>query len=225
VTNGCIRAANDRAARMPSARWQKGRRGLLARSYHAAGGSSLAELVVACAIIATVCGMTIPSVAAGVDYWRAYGAARYVAARLQAARMQAVMRLRPVGIRFVPGSPVIFRMYVDGNRNGIRTADVLSGADPPLGDDDVVANLFAGVDFGLLPDLPPVDPSSPPPGTDAVKFGTSNIASFSPNGSSSTGSVYLLSKGQQQYVVRLFGDTGKVRILMFDPRTRKWKPL
>ena len=188
-------------------------------------GYSLAELLISLAIIVTVGGMTIPSIAAGVDHWRAYGSARYVAARLQAARMESVARKRSVGVRFMTGPPVSFRMYVDGNDNGIRTADVASGIDRPLGDVEVISTLFAGVDFGLLPGLPPVDASSPPPGSDPIKFGASNIASFSAIGSSSTGSVYLLGKDRSQYVVRLFGDTAKVRILMFDPRTLKWLPL
>lgn len=188
-------------------------------------GYSLAELVIALAIISTVAGMTIPSILAGVDHWRSYGAARYVAARLQAAKMEAVARRRAVGVRFMPGTPTSFRTYVDGNDNGIRTADVLSGADRALGDLEVIANLFTGVDFGMLPGLPPVDSSSAPPGSDPIKFGTSNIASFTSIGSSSTGSVYLLGRDQSQYVVRLFGDTAKVRILVFDPATRQWKPL
>jgi hypothetical protein len=55
-------------------------------------------------------------------------------------------------------------------------------------------------------------------------MGASNIASFSAQATATSGSLYI--KGQHaQFVVRLYGDTAKTRVLRFDARTRQWRPL
>jgi hypothetical protein len=83
---------------------------------------------------------------------------------------------------------------------------------------------YAGVDFGLLPDLPPIDPGGPPPGMDPIKLGSSALLSYAPSGSSSPGSVYIRGR-KVQYAIRILGDTGRTRILKFNPHDRLWKGL
>ena len=82
-------------------------------------------------------------------------------------------------------------MYVDGNGNGVLSADIRDGTDPQLGGTERVESNFAGVHFGTLAGLPPVDSSGPAPGSDPIHLGASNSASFTPTGTSSSGSVYL----------------------------------
>jgi hypothetical protein len=81
------------------------------------------------------------------------------------------------------------------------------------------------VEFGALPGLPPVDPGGTAPGSDPIRLGSGNIASFSSLGTSSSGTVYLRGRRDAQYAVRIFGETGKTRMLKFDPRTRQWRQL
>ena len=66
---------------------------------------------------------------------------------------------------------------------------------------------------------------TPPPGADPVKLGASNILTFTAIGSSSSGSLYVLGRSGAQYVIRIFGDSGKTRVLKFDRQTHHWKPL
>jgi hypothetical protein len=49
--------------------------------------------------------------------------------------------------------------------------------------------------------------------------------SFAPQGSASSGSIYVLGRAGSQYVIRVFGETGKTRILRYDAALRRWMPL
>ena len=139
--------------------------------------------------------------------------------------MEAVSRSTNVAIYFVQaGSGFSFGVYIDGNGDGVRTADIRNGIDRLLGTIERLSDNYAGVDFGLLPGLPPVDPGSPPPGSDPIKLGSSTLLSYSSIGTSSAGSVYIRGR-QVQYVIRILGHTGRARVLKFDPRTSQWKAL
>ena len=84
-----------------------------------------------------------------------------------------------------------YEVYVDGNGNGVRTRDIQRGEDQRIGSVEHLSDHFAGVDFGVLPGLPPVDAGSAAPGTDPIKLGASSILTFTPLGTSSSGSLYL----------------------------------
>jgi hypothetical protein len=118
-----------------------------------------------------------------------------------------------------------YAVYVDGNRNGVRSADIQNGTDRQLVPAERLFDQFPGVDFGALPGLPSVDPGGTPPGSDPVRLGSSSLATFAPAGTSSSGSLYIRGPRNTQYVVRIYGQTGKTRVLKFDLRTGKWKPL
>src|SRR4051812_21381205 len=122
-----------------------------ARRYAVRAGYSVLELVFVLGLIATVSTVTVPGVIAGLDEHRAAAAARYVAARLQRAGMEAVIRSRAVAVRFTRAADreYVFTMYVDGNANGVTAADIGRGRDPPISPAESIANVFAGVDFGV----------------------------------------------------------------------------
>jgi hypothetical protein len=110
---------------------------------------------------------------------------------------------------------------VDGNRNGVLTTDIQHGVDPAIGPLERLAEQFSGVDFGALPGLPPVVPDGTRPDADPIRLGPGSIATFTSAGASSTGSIYVRGSAAQ-YVIRLFGQTGKTRILRFNPQNRTW---
>jgi hypothetical protein len=168
----------------------------------------------------------VPQAQSTLDQARAAGAARYLASRLQQARLEAVRRSTDVGFQFVStGGGYTFRLFLDGNGNGIRSADIHDGIDVPIGPAEHLADRFAGVAFGLRAGLPPLDPGGPPPAGDPIKLGVSDILSFSALGSSSSGSLFLLGRGDRQIVLRVFGATGKVRLLTVAGQARAWTPL
>jgi hypothetical protein len=168
--------------------------------------------------------MAAPQILSGLDDHRTAGAARYISARMQRARMDAVMRSGEVAIQFTrAGSGYTYAAYRDGNHNGVRTRDIESGADPPVGSAERLSDHFVAVDFGVQAGLPAVDDGALA-GGDPIRLGASNLASFSSNGTGTSGSVYIRGR-HAQYVVRIFGTTGKVRILKFDRAANQWKPL
>jgi prepilin-type N-terminal cleavage/methylation domain-containing protein len=197
-----------------------------ARSLWPGRGYSLIELMFVLGLVAITSGIIAPRLLAGLDDARTRGAARYLASRLQQTRMEAVARNATVALRFmtVDGGLAVVP-FLDGNRNGVRSLDIQRGVDRPLRREERLKDQFPEVDFGTLPDLPAVDGSSAPPDSDPVRLGSSDAVSFTPDGTATPGSLYLLGRGGTQLVVRIFGETGKTRILRYEPRNRTWNPL
>jgi type II secretory pathway pseudopilin PulG len=189
-------------------------------------GYSLIELVFTLGVIVTLGGIAIPQVLAALDDFRAYGAVRYMSGRLHETRMAAVARNANTAMRFTQADPsYAYNVYLDGNRNGVRSADIASGVDPEIQKAERLSDLFPGVDFGAVPGLPSVETGSPPPGDDPIRFGSTSMAVFSALGTSTPGSLYIRGRRDAQYAVRLFGQTGKIRVLKFNSQTGMWKPL
>ena len=93
-------------------------------------GTSLLELTFVVAVMATVTGIAVPALFVGLDHTRTAAAARYLESKARLARMQAVARSAAIGIRFEKHEAGYrFATYVDGNFNGIRTADIGRGID------------------------------------------------------------------------------------------------
>jgi type II secretory pathway pseudopilin PulG len=186
----------------------------------------LLELIFVLGIAATVGGIAVPQLLASLDDYRAAGAARYLTARIQRVRMEAITRSTNTAIQFVAeGAGFSFGVYMDGNGDGVRTADITDAIDPRVGATERLPDNFPGVEFGLLEGLPPVDAGGAAPGTDPIKLGGSNLLSYAAAGTSTSGSIYIRGRKQSQYVIRVFGDTGRTRTLAFDSRARQWRPL
>jgi type II secretory pathway pseudopilin PulG len=188
-------------------------------------GYSLVEIVFVLGLMATLSAIAIPELHAGLDDYRAAGSVRYLTTRLARARMDAVARSRDVAVRFtLDAHGWSYAVYEDGNGDGVRTRDILGGTDIELVPPERLSANFPGVTFAVPVGLPPVESGSPTDG-DPLKLGAGNLLSFSAHGTSSSGSVYVRGRNGSQYVIRAFGETGKVRALKFDARTRRWNPL
>jgi hypothetical protein len=138
--------------------------------------------------------------------------------------MEAVSRSAMVGVQFTQTTGgYSYAVYVDGNRNGVLTRDIQRGIDRLITPAERLPDQFSGVEFGAIPGLPPVDPGGTAPGSDPIRLGSGNIASFSALGTASSGTLYIRSRRDAQYAVRIFGETGRTRMLKFEPRTRQWK--
>lgn len=163
-------------------------------------------------LVAVLGAMTVPPLLAGLDRSRTHAAARFVASRLAVARGQAVARGATVGVRFTTdGAIVSMRTYADGNGNGLRTGDMASGIDRPLDTPTRLDELFPGVVF------------APDDGTgDAVQFGASDILSFTPSGTATSGTTYLRGRDGARFAVRVLGATARTRILRYDPVRREF---
>lgn len=187
-------------------------------------GASLIELIVVIALASVMAGFAVPALLAGVDANRGAAAARYLAARMYETRFEAVKRSAFVALRFqAVGDDYTFTPVLDGNHNGVRTADIASGIDRPIGDRSRLGHLFTGVTFGLDSKVGPIDGGSSGNAADPIRLGASDILSFNPNGSSSSGTVYLRSRNGRHFAVRILGATGRTRVFAFNASKKKWQ--
>jgi hypothetical protein len=76
----------------------------------------------------------------------------------------------------------------------------------------ILSDLFPGASIGL---------AAGAPAADAVALGGTSILSFSPNGTGSSGSVYVVGRDGTQWCVRVLGVTARARVLRFEPSTNR----
>lgn len=156
-----------------------------------------------CTLIAVVSAVALPVSLAGVNRARGWAGARFVAARLIRARAQAVSRGAAVAIRVDGvGADSTLASFVDGNRNGVLTRDIDAGTDPRLDGPVPLASLFPGVVMN--------------------NDGGPTLFSFSPDGTATTGSVYLQSRDGSRFAVRVLGATARVRIERYVTAREAW---
>lgn len=199
-----------------SARAARGRR------VSGAAGVSLVELMLVLSMIATLIAIAVPQCMDSLDEFRTRAAAHYLAMRLADARVDAIKRSTFVGLRFEPvGADYRFTKVADGDGDGLSTIDVERGKDPVVAAPDMLAWHFTGVTFGILPGLPDAD-GVPGDTTDGIRLGSSELLTMNPNGSSSSGTLYLHGRGRTQYAVRVLGATGRVRIVHYVEARRTW---
>jgi type II secretory pathway pseudopilin PulG len=185
-------------------------------------GSSFVELLVGLAIVSILMTLAVPATAYSIDSSRARDAAGFVAARLRLARQHAVFRTAAAGLVFdaVDGHWQV-RACQDGNGNGLRRADISAGLDQCTDGPFDLGEIFQGVTIAVDPGLR--GPDGEPGSADPVRFGASDMASFSPEGSGTAGSVYLRSARGQQFAVRVGNVTGRTRVLRYDAGSRTWR--
>lgn len=186
---------------------------------------SLIELLLCVALVLLVTFSGAPALVAARDSVRADSAADYLSGRLHAARIEALKRRASVAIRFeaIAGSDdYLVATYLDGNGNGVRTADITAGTDTPLRASERLADQFPNVRFGFDIGVPDVSGAGTASDPDPIRVGASRMLSFSPTGTSSSGTVYLRGKGRHQVAVRVLGGTGRIRSLAYDFGTGTW---
>ena len=191
-------------------------------------GLSLVELLVALVLIGILTSVLLPTGAEMVADARAAAGAREMAATLQALRWKAVSANRSYGLFFSLDQRGWHWLVVrDGNGNGLRTAEVRSGIDPAVSGPHRMEDRVDGLYLGFPPvrSLPAIPPRSGSISnlSDPVKFGNSNLISFSPWGTASSGTLYLTDRRHALRAVVLFGPTVRVRVWRFDTREARWK--
>jgi len=185
-------------------------------------GATLVEALLVLGVAATLVSLSLPLTASVVDASRVRQAAGFVATRLRLARQQAITRSAAVGVVFdQQDGQWSFRVCVDGSGNGLRRAELDSGVDQCLEGPHQLSQLFPDVGVDVDPTLR--GPDNEPGSADAVRFGRSDIASFSPAGTGTAGSLLLRSRGGLQYMVRVAGITGRTRVLRFEDAAGEWR--
>lgn len=183
------------------------------------------ELAVVTSLVATMAAIAVPSITAALEETRTRSAVRYVTSLLERSRMNAIARSASIALWFERDRAFQFSLYADRNGNGVLTHDIRQGVDMRLSGPDRLSDHFGDVRFEVVEGLPPVDSGADATTGDPVRTGGTDLLVFTPRGTATAASLYIRGPGGQQYVIRVFGDTGRVRSLRFDPRRRVWLPL
>jgi len=188
-------------------------------------GTTLIEIVVVVTIIGVIAMCAVPAFAAYRRQSSVLAAAHEMRTLLREIRSRAITRDRHSGVKFAKtGGNWTYTLYDDGNGNGISNADITKKIDRRYFGPAVVMPSFRTASISLLPKtirdpdgakLLPTDP--------ALQFGNSTICSFSPEGSGTAGTIYISDGVNNLYCVRVFGATGRLRMLRYDSGKQKWE--
>jgi len=182
-------------------------------------------------VLALLATLAVPPLRQQISQHRVRLAAAEVSAALWTARATAVRHTVAVAVRFEgddsrpDGAVSAFSLYADGDGDGVRTADLTAGTDPRIGRPRRLLHVGRGVRFGFPDDLEPFGFSGRERLDrldDPVRFGRSDLASFSPVGTASPGSVFL-TDGHHLFAVRVHNRTGKIRMLRYVRKREEWK--
>jgi prepilin-type N-terminal cleavage/methylation domain-containing protein len=184
-------------------------------------GHTLVEMLAAAAIILIMASAAIPHLKAYAVEAHLLAAGRVFKGEFLKAKSIAVRSGAQTAIRFENG-PLgpSYSVYMDGNRNGVLSTEIASGTDRriagPLELNAGATDVRVGINSGV-PAIPPdsgiLDPADP------IRFGASNMVSFSPLGTATPGTFYLAGEGLQG-AVRVTGGSARVRLMVC--RGRKW---
>jgi hypothetical protein len=178
-------------------------------------------VLLAVAILGTVLLVSVPLTTSAVDATNTMSAARYVEGRVMKARMEAVKRSASVALRFeTRDDDYVITMYVDGNGNGVRTADIGRTVDRPISVPERLGDKFPGIRFGLLEGVTDLDDGLE--SREGVRLGASGFLTLSPDGSATAGTLYIHGR-RHQSAVRVLGATGRTRLFQFNSGTRTWR--
>ena len=182
-------------------------------------GHSFIELALVVALLGIATAILIPPFLTWSAGVRLDLAANEIVGTLRLARAYAIKHNTNVGLKFFPGEQVVrYGLYRDDDGDGVRTPDIESGQDPEVMPIRDLIHLGRQVSFGFPAGLNPRDPSDPRRRLgrlhDPVRFNRSDIASFSPLGVSTPGTIYL-TDGRHLLAVRVNNRRGRVRIMRY----------
>ncbi|MFI5120756.1 MAG: Tfp pilus assembly protein FimT/FimU [Thermoanaerobaculia bacterium] len=188
-------------------------------------GNSLPELVAVLAILGLVFALGLPPFAEILAEEGLATAAREVSAIFIAARDRAVFQGADVGVKWTSSlGDLVLSVHQDGNGNGVTTADIKKGIDRLVAGPYWMHGKYPGITFSFVPGFNGLDPGGAPIGslTDPLRFGKSDICTFSPLGKASPGTVYLSNGKHRQAAVRVTPANAKIQIFTWHGKSLKW---
>jgi prepilin-type N-terminal cleavage/methylation domain-containing protein len=187
-------------------------------------GFSLLEVITTAAVIGLLAAAAAPAFSTLLARAQLRLAAQSISVVLNDTRQRAITAGRGTGLKFLPGAGQkwSYVLIEDGDGDGVRTDDLRDGVDvtigrtrPLLADPGIAA-------IGFEEGVTDPDNGRPlPPGAKPVAFGRADICAFSPAGDGTPGTIYVTARGETA-AVRCSGETGVIRGMWFDRRSRRW---
>jgi len=113
----------------------------------------------------------------------------------------------------------------DGDNDGIRRDDIAKGIDSSIG--EIMELYSGGASLSFLQDVRIPDPSGE--GSlrgdfeDPVRAGASDILSYRPEGTATPATLYISDHHDSMRAIRVYGLTGRVRVLSWKSGELSWK--
>jgi prepilin-type N-terminal cleavage/methylation domain-containing protein len=185
-------------------------------------GFSLLETAVAVAIVLVMAGVSVPIFRARFADAHILGAGQQFRSTFRLAWSTAVRSGVYTAIRFerLDDGRVFYAVYADGNANGVLSADIAAGTDRRIAGPYPLSGGAPGVRVGINPGVPNLPPESGQLSGDPVRFGRSDILSFSPLGTATPGTFYLAGDSSQA-AVRVTGGSARIRLMLW--RGGRWQ--
>lgn len=189
-------------------------------------GAALIDVVVASSLCVIMAAIAVPVIGGTLERERTIIGAQYLAGQLTRARLDSLKRARSVAVRLeVIDDRTRFQLFADGNGNGVLQRDIGRGIDLPLTSPEWLDTQARDVSLRVNQTITDVAGAATlAPGDDPLRIGNTALLAFSPLGSATSGTLYVAARRGPQLAIRVFGATGRVRVLMFDTPTRQWHP-
>jgi len=188
-------------------------------------GYTLIETVVTASLCTVMGAMALPMIGRTLDRERTIIGAQFLAGQLQRARLESLRRARSVAVRLeLVGGRASVQLFVDGDGDGVLQRDVDLGVDPSLTALEFLDDRSRDVSLRINQPVTDAGGSGElSPGDDPLRIGATALLSFSPLGGATAGTLYVAARRGPQMAIRVFGGTGRVRILTFDAQARQWR--
>ena len=178
-------------------------------------GHTLVEMILVLAILVIFGTLSVPHIRAYSAEAHLLGAGQVFRGEFRKAHSMAIRSGVNTALRFeAQGAGWTLSTYADGNRNGVLAADIAAGIDKRVSGPRQLTTGSGEVRVAINPGTPPVPPDT---GTldprDPIKFGNSNMLSFSPMGTATPGTFYLAGPFAQA-AVRVTPGTARVRLMV-----------
>lgn len=185
-------------------------------------GFSLVEMLTVVAIALLAAAVAIPNLQPVFAESHLLGAARSFEGQFRLAASMAVRGGVYTAIRFErhDDDSDWYAVYRDGNGNGVRTADIESGEDALVSGPFPLTAGAPAVRVGINAGTPEIPPERGTLTGDPIRFGRSEILSFSPLGTATPGTFYLAG-AHAQAAVRVTGGSARVRVMVC--RGGRWR--
>lgn len=185
------------------------------------GGFTLLEAAIAVLVILVMAAAAAPSLRAYSVEAHLLGAGRAFKFEFMKARSMAIKQGVYTAIRFEPrGEQVFYSVYADGDRDGVLSSDIRSGRDRRVAGPFPLSGGAPRVRVGINPGVPAIPPARGTLEGDPIRFGSSDMLSFSPLGTATPGTFYLAGEGVQA-AVRV--NPGSARVRLMTCRGKKWR--
>jgi type II secretory pathway pseudopilin PulG len=190
-----------------------------------ARGYTLLDTICTAALCTIMGAIAVPVIGGTLDRERTIIGTQYLAGQLQRARLEALKRARSVAVHVaLVGERTSIQLFVDGDGDGVRQHDVDDGTDPPLTPREFLDDRSRGVSLRINQAVADIGGAGDlVAGDDPLRIGNTALLAFSPVGSATSGTFYIARHRGPQMAIRVFGGTGRVRVMTFDAQARQWR--